>query len=158
MLPEEVGGGTWYDKKVGGYGGGTTSEGDSEYVATLYSAGQGGGFGIWIIIYIRKKTIMMEVKVIQTAEVAGGWYGGGTATFAGPYVKPGGGSGWVYTENNYNLWRNQNPNDANQYLLNSSFYLTNAQTIAGNTEFPAPSGGNETGHSGDGYARITCLE
>lgn len=36
--------------------------------------------------------------------------------------------------------------------------LANAQTIAGNTSFPAPSGGNETGHSGNGYARITLVE
>ena len=33
--------------------------------------------------------------------------------------------------------------------------LTDAQTIAGNTSFPAPGGGTETGHAGSGYARIT---
>ena len=36
--------------------------------------------------------------------------------------------------------------------------VTNGQTIAGNQSFPAPGGGNETGHSGNGYARITLVE
>jgi hypothetical protein len=35
--------------------------------------------------------------------------------------------------------------------------LESGQTIAGNTSFPAPGGGNETGHSGDGFARITVV-
>lgn len=30
--------------------------------------------------------------------------------------------------------------------------------IAGDKSFPAPGGGNETGHSGNGYARITLVE
>ena len=59
-----------------------------------------------------------------------------------------GGSGYVYTSST-----------ASNYpagcLLNSSYYLSNAQTIGGNTEFLSPSGGNETGHSNNGYARIT---
>jgi hypothetical protein len=33
--------------------------------------------------------------------------------------------------------------------------LSNKDTIAGSEEFASPSGANETGHSGDGYARIT---
>lgn len=36
--------------------------------------------------------------------------------------------------------------------------VTNGQTIAGNQSFPAPGGGTETGHSGNGYARITLVE
>lgn len=35
--------------------------------------------------------------------------------------------------------------------------LTNGQTIAGNVSMPAPGGGNEVGHAGDGYARITYI-
>jgi len=76
----------------------------------------------------------------------GGWYGGGASSGCG-----GGGSGYVYTSST-----------ASQYpsgcLLNSSYYLSNAQTIAGDQSFPAPDGGSETGHSGNGYARITLVE
>ena len=36
--------------------------------------------------------------------------------------------------------------------------LTDAQTIAGNSSFTSPTGTSETGHTGNGYARITCLD
>lgn len=75
----------------------------------------------------------------------GGWYGGGLHCDSA-----GGGSGYVYT-----------PTTASNYpsgcLLNSAYYLSNAQTIAGNQSFPSPTGGTETGHSGNGYVRITKL-
>lgn len=75
----------------------------------------------------------------------GGWYGGGLHCDSA-----GGGSGYVYT-----------PTTASNYpsgcLLNSAYYLSNAQTIAGNQSFPSPTGGTETGHSGNGYVKITKL-
>lgn len=61
----------------------------------------------------------------------GGWYGGGGTSYAGA---GGGGSGHV-----------------------NSTALTDADTIAGNESFTAPSGKNETGHSESGYAIITQL-
>jgi hypothetical protein len=42
-------------------------------------------------------------------------------------------------------------------LLNSSYYLTNAQTISGNQNFQSPTGDTETGHVGNGYVKITKL-
>ena len=86
----------------------------------------------------------------------GGWYGGGAS---GPDGTSGGGSGWAFTESNYTTWQNGNSSDANQYLLknNTEYYLTNTQLIAGNQTFKAPNGSNETGHTGNGYARITYL-
>ena len=75
----------------------------------------------------------------------GGWYGGGLHCDSA-----GGGSGYVYT-----------PTTASNYpsgcLLNSAYYLSNAQTIAGNQSFSSPTGGTETGHSGNGFCRITNL-
>ena len=83
----------------------------------------------------------------------GGWYGG-----AGSYPDGsgdddrggGGGSGYVY-----------NSSTASSYpsgcLLNSSHYLANSQTIAGNASMPSTSGSTETGHSGNGYVRITKI-
>lgn len=81
----------------------------------------------------------------------GGWYGGGGSFPDGSGDDDrggGGGSGFVWT----------GKNAPSGYLLGSAYYLTNASTKAGNTSFTAPSGSPETGHSGDGYARITCLE
>ena len=75
----------------------------------------------------------------------GGWYGGGLHCDSA-----GGGSGYVYT-----------PTTASNYpsgcLLNSTYYLSNAQTIAGNKSFPSPTGSTETGHSGNGHVKITKL-
>ena len=65
----------------------------------------------------------------------GGYYGGKACKLlggAGSSCNGTGGSGYVNTS-----------------------ILTSASTIAGNTSFPSPSGGTETGHSGNGYAIIT---
>lgn len=83
----------------------------------------------------------------------GGWYGG-----AGSYPDSsgdddrggGGGSGYVYTSSTASDY----PSGC---LLNSSYYLSNASTTAGNESMPATSSGTETGYSGNGYARITNM-
>ena len=84
----------------------------------------------------------------------GGWYGGGGAypdSSGDDDRGGGGGSGYVYTSSTAS-------NYPSGCLLNSSYYLTNAQTIAGNAPFPSTtSGSTETGHEGNGYARITVL-
>ena len=42
----------------------------------------------------------------------------------------------------------------------SSYYgaVTNPVAKAGNTSFTSPTGSNETGHTGNGYARITVVD
>ena len=59
----------------------------------------------------------------------------------------GGGSGYVYTSSTASSY----PSGC---LLNNSHYLTNASTTAGSSSFPSTTSGTETGHSGDGYARV----
>ena len=84
----------------------------------------------------------------------GGWYGG-----SGTYPDGsgdddrggGGGSGYVYTSSTAS-------NYPSGCLLNSSYYLTDASTVAGNTSFTGTSGSSETGHSGNGYIRITAIK
>ena len=81
----------------------------------------------------------------------GGWYGGGGSYPDGSGDDDrggGGGSGFVWT----------GQNAPSGYLLGAAYYLTNASTKAGNTSFTTPGGAAETGHAGDGYARISCLE
>jgi hypothetical protein len=70
----------------------------------------------------------------------GGWWGGCTSYPAGS-----GGSGFVYTSAN------------SQCSASSDYYLSNAATFSGNTNFLSPYGGNELGHRGNGFARITAL-
>ena len=43
------------------------------------------------------------------------------------------------------------------YNLASQYYLENAETYSGNTLFASSSGGTETGHTGNGYAKITWV-
>jgi hypothetical protein len=70
----------------------------------------------------------------------GGWWGGTSS-----HVTGSGGSGFVYTSSN------------SQCSAPSNYYLSNAATFSGNTNFLSPYGGYETGHRGNGFARITNL-
>jgi hypothetical protein len=70
----------------------------------------------------------------------GGWWGGCTS-----FPASSGGSGFVYTSSN------------SQCSAPSDYYLSNAATYSGNTSFLSPYGGCETGHRGNGFARITTL-
>lgn len=84
----------------------------------------------------------------------GGWYGGGGAydnDSDSDGRNGGGGSGYIYTASTAS-------NYPSGCLLNSSHYLSDAQTATGATSFPSPTGANETGHTGNGYARITVIE
>ena len=95
----------------------------------------------------------------------GGWYGGTSYPVAYSGYASGffntnlwtarcsaGGSGYVYTSSTAS-------NYPSGCLLNSSYYLTDAQTIAGNQSFPSfDASANETGHKGMGAIRITVLD
>ena len=78
----------------------------------------------------------------------GGWYGGDGGYFA---IAGGGGSGYIYTSSTAS-------NYPSGCLLNSAYYLTDAATYTGNSSFTGTSGSSETGHSGNGYCRITVIE
>jgi len=83
----------------------------------------------------------------------GGWYGGGGANPDGSGDDDrggGGGSGYVYTEETA-------ANYPDGCLLNSNYYLTNTEIFAGNESFKDPKGYQETGHTGNGYAKITYI-
>lgn len=75
----------------------------------------------------------------------GGWYGGGAAD--GYYSGGGGGSGFV--------WVGENAPDG--YLLTEDHYLSIAATFAGSEVFLSPDGTEETGHTGDGFIRISVI-
>ncbi len=78
----------------------------------------------------------------------GGWYGG-FAPPSGNNYGAGGGSGYVLTATSHK---------PTGYALGSQYYLTNAKTVPGNATFPAVTSGEETGHQGNGYVKITLLE
>ena len=82
----------------------------------------------------------------------GGWYGGYAANFDNWWGHGGGGgSGFVYNSSSAS-------NYPNKCKLNNSFYLENSNSICGNEEIPTILGnGKETGHKGNGFAKITPL-
>lgn len=141
------GGGGGEDNETGGYGGGETG-GTSGSGTPGSQTAPSGYFGIG------------GHTSYDGGGGGGGWYG---ACPAGGQTTPAtsnngddtsgspGGSGYVYTSSTAK-------NYPNGCLLNSTHYLTNAKTIAGNTSFTSPSGISETGHSGNGYCRITVIE
>lgn len=134
---------------VAGGGGGASDDGDGgsaagvSGISTGASAGtatSGSGFG---------QAAASSYTSGECGGGGGGWYGG----YGGDSenIPGGGGSGYVYissTASNY-------PSGC---LLNSSYYLSDAKTIAGNNSFVSPTGSSETGHSGNGYCRITVIE
>lgn len=143
------GGGSGEDNETGGYGGGETGgAGSGNTSLTQASQTSGGtnsfGFGLGGNTY-------------NGGAGGGGWYGGASRYSVSSYStgsdseSGGGGSGYVYTSSTAK-------NYPSGCLLNSSYYLTDAQTIAGNTSFTSPTGSSETGHSGNGYCRITVIE
>lgn len=146
------GGGAGYDNSGNyGYGGGTvggtqTVNSNSERQANGGSQTNGG---INKSGYTTSGAFGVGGNGTQqwTSGGGGGWYGG-----AGCYCDyAGGGSGYVYTSSTAS-------NYPSGCLLTSSYYLSNAETIAGNQSFTSPTGSSETGHSGNGYCRITVIE
>lgn len=78
----------------------------------------------------------------------GGWYGGSGSVpdSSGDDDRGGaGGSGFVWT----------GANAPTGFGLTEAHYLTSAQTKDGSQSFTSPTGAAETGHSGNGYVRIT---
>lgn len=86
-----------------------------------------------------------------TGGSGGGWYGGGTGSgYSDGYYGNGGGSGYVYNSSTM-------INYPSGCLLTSEYYLADSSTVAGNTTFKSPAGTNETGHTSNGYVRITVI-
>lgn len=131
--------------QTGYAGGGTNGIGySSTYYGRPNAAGSNGGFGYGA------NQLVTNYRW-HGGMGGGGWYGGGSAysDSSTSYVSySGGGSGFVNTSANAN-YRPSNY---------TGLQLDSGTTYAGNTTFTSTSGGSETGHSGNGYARITRIE
>lgn len=135
------------------YGGGVSGGSPvSGFAASESAAGTTGSFGIG-----GSHTGSYNYKY-RPRGGGGGWYGGGCVASSSDSNADtvrgsnGGGSGYVYTASTAS-------NYPSGCKLNSTHYLTSAETYAGNTSFTSTtSGANETGHSGNGYVRITVIK
>ena len=142
-LTTKYGGGTSGGSPTTGYEGTQTSGGTSGNTGTF---GQGGSV-----------TTSGNNYKYSSGGGGGGWYGGAAASnytdSSSTYRNyNGGGSGYIYTSDTAS-------NYPSGCLLNSSYYLTDASTIAGNASMIDPETGNTvTGRSSHGYVRITVIE
>lgn len=163
------GGGGWgYSSYNGGVGGGT-SGGQGTGYSSSYLAGAGtqtsGGTGANYAAQAESGSFGTGGDAATTSSSynrssggGGGWYGGGGASYRSSssyYYRggggAGGGSGYVYTSSTAS-------NYPSGCLLDSTYYLTDASTKAGNTSFIGTGGSTETGHAGNGYVRITIIK
>ena len=146
-----AGGGSGATNGTNGYaGGGTTSQGYSGYTASQSSAGTGGSFGVG-----GASSGRYNYKYGAPGG-GGGWYGGGAGTGQTDSNTTfrqysGGGSGFVYTGQNVTV------PSGNNYQIGENYKMTSTNIVAGNVSFKSPNGATETGHSGNGYAKITYL-
>ncbi|BCS85831.1 hypothetical protein prwr041_17240 [Prevotella herbatica] len=170
----------WYGDGNGGYGGtliggnGTSinhtnpSTGGSYGYNNSFGATQtAGGYYIYYTYNTTSNTFVYNSTVstghfgycdgnTQTGG-GGGYYAGSNAAHCGGS----GGSSFVSGYTGCNAIKATStatviePSDTPNHY--SGYVFTNSTMIAGNTSLPAPGGGNETGHTGNGYARITFI-
>ena len=134
-----------------GKGGTQTSGGAGGTAERTSYYGKPGTFGVGGNIGYRYSS----TTIYSNGAGGGGWYGGGgsghyNGSSSVRFTGGGGGSGYVYTSSTASSY----PSGC---LLNSSYYMSNAATYAGNTSFESTTGGSETGHSGNGYAKVTYV-
>ncbi len=153
--------------KAGGYGGGETGQSRTDN----YGTGGYGGTQTGVSSSSWQTTSRPASTTDKSGAYAGFGFGGNGITRSGGYGGAGGG-GWYGGSGAYPdgsgdddrggaggsgfVWMGKNAPSG--YLLGAANHLANASTKAGNTAFPSPSGSSETGHAGNGYARITILE
>ena len=177
--------GDGYGGGPGGYAGGLTGQDGQvdyrgRYIANWYSwIGTGGSqtgtrAGMLWISYNNLEpgwgtdtNIMLGLFGIgangQDGNGGGGWYGGcggGHASGAGgsSYISGYSGCRAIKQSSVTNAGGEANHESGSVAIINGvSYTFSNMQMSDGNTSFVSPSGGIETGHSGNGYARITYV-
>ena len=131
---------------VAGGGGGADNLKDveNEWTSDDGSGGYGGG-----LVAGKAHDGSSYSSLDAASQTTGYRQGVGESASSTSGERGGGGAGW---------WGGYASNGDNCGGGGGSGYIggvSNGNTIAGNTSFPAPGGGNETGHAGNGYARIT---
>ncbi len=138
-------------------GGGSASSGSCGTQAGGGTQTEGGSYGIYgkVLGSVGKFGVGASSSFTGGSYYGGagggGWYGGGSGSTSGWSNGGGGGSGFVYTKDTASVIEGNS-----DWLLDSTYYLTNAETLSGSNDFIAPSGDKEeTGHPGNGMVKIS---
>ena len=155
--------------KTGMYGGGTSGGAATQSYGSYGYGGTQTGFTTTVTALTTQPTTNSSSNypggfgfggfgVYQSSGYAGagggGWYGGCGSVPDGSGDDDrggGGGSGFVYTGQSVTV------PSGSTYKITSQYAMTSTTLAAGNTSFTSPAGASETGHTGNGYARITYL-
>ncbi len=162
---------TYFANEEGGNAGGLTgfsgieNVGDDGDDATGGEQSQGGLHGTGDHMYpetTRANFGFTEYNYVTTGGGGNGYYAGGNGNHGNGTVGSGaGGSSFISgypgcnaiseSSTSTNIIHSGSPNHYSGYVF------SNMQMIPGNSLMPSPSGGTETGHTGNGYARITFI-
>ena len=161
------GGGGAYHSRVGGYGGGLSggkpnkeSTNLPDYVYSAEPATQTSGYK-----FGSGQNGIDGVKINVCAAGSGsGYYGGYSNTKSdvdsGEWPAAGG-SGFISGHTGCNAISSSSTSSKIVHTGQPNHYsgkiFTNTVMMAGNESMPSPTGGTETGHSGNGYAKITWM-
>ena len=155
--------------KIGMYGGGTSGGAATQSYGSYGYGGTQTGFTTTVTALTTQPTTNSSSNypggfgfggfgVHQSSGYAGagggGWYGGCGSVPDGSGDDDrggGGGSGFVYTGQNVTV------PSGSTYKITSQYAMTSTTLAAGNTSFTSPTGASETGHTGNGYAKVTCV-
>lgn len=155
--------------KIGMYGGGTSGGAATQSYGSYGYGGTQTGFTTTVTALTTQPTTNSSSNypggfgfggfgVHQSSGYAGagggGWYGGCGSVPNGSGDDDrggGGGSGFVYTGQNVTV------PSGSTYKITSQYAMTSTTLAAGNTSFTSPTGASETGHTGNGYAKVTFV-
>ena len=155
--------------KIGMYGGGTSGGAATQSYGSYGYGGTQTGFTTTVTALTTQPTTNSSSNypggfgfggfgVHQSSGYAGagggGWYGGCGSVPDGSGDDDrggGGGSGFVYTGQNVTV-----PSGSTNKIT-SQYAMTSTTLAAGNTSFTSPTGASETGHTGNGYAKVTFV-
>lgn len=155
--------------KIGMYGGGTSGGAATQSYGSYGYGGTQTGFTTTVTALTTQPTTNSSSNypggfgfggfgVYQSSGYAGagggGWYGGCGSVPDGSGDDDrggGGGSGFVYTGQNVTV------PSGSTYKITSQYAMTSTTLAAGNTSFTSPTGASETGHTGNGYAKVTFV-
>ncbi len=155
--------------KTGMYGGGTSGGAATQSYGSYGYGGTQTGFTTTVTALTTQPTTNSSSNypggfgfggfgVYQSSGYAGagggGWYGGCGSVPDGSGDDDrggGGGSGFVYTGQSVTV------PSGSTYKITSQYAMTSTTLAAGNTSFTSPTGASETGHTGNGYAKVTFV-
>jgi hypothetical protein len=139
--------------RTGNYGGGTAGNPSGTYGGTQTTGGTSNSSGVIKGLFGYGANAVNANQRYGGPGGGGGWFGGSSSSSTTSSTSTqyhGGGSGYVFTSTSAK---------PSGYTLGNQYNLSDTRILAGNSAtMPAPTGGTQTGNTGNGFAKITKLK